>query len=62
MKIDRLKFGRTVNTGNFESVRLDAECDVDEDEDPSEVLEELIKWVKGEINKRRPQEEHDGTA
>lgn len=45
--------GRTINLGNFESVRLDigAEAVVAEDADPAVVYDELRDWVNDRLIK-----------
>lgn len=43
MKITKVSYGRTVNMGNYESVRFDLEARVDETEEWLDVYDELIK-------------------
>lgn len=42
MRIQRLVLGRTINTGNYESVRADMEMEVAVDENPEAVKMELL--------------------
>ncbi len=55
MRITTLTYSRTINMGNFESKRLEATCDVDETENPSEASDDLRNWVLGELTKAKPE-------
>lgn len=45
MKIRLIRYSKTKNIGNYESVRVEAEAEVDDNEDPTAVFEDLKKWV-----------------
>lgn len=45
LKITSVSYGRTVNVGKFESVRLDATADVQTGQTPAEVLETLQAFI-----------------
>ena len=53
MKITELTVsaGRTVNLGNFESLRVDvsARATVDENDDPNALRAEMSAWLKGHV-------------
>jgi hypothetical protein len=55
MKIRSVKvnYGRTINMGNFESMRIDVEfaADIAENESPKEVAEQLRSMAKLEVNR-----------
>jgi hypothetical protein len=44
-KILTVRWGVTINLGNYQSARLDAECWVDGDTGPEEALRQLQSWV-----------------
>jgi len=41
MKITKVNYGRTINMGNYESVRIDLTADIEEGENWREALETL---------------------
>lgn len=45
MKIRRLVLGRTINTGNYESVRCDIEIELDDSDSPLNVRDDLEEQV-----------------
>jgi hydrogenase maturation factor len=53
MKIKTISYGMTINLGNYESVRVDFAAEVDNEESPQEVLNELKKIAKFEEAKIR---------
>ncbi len=55
-RIKRVTYGRTVNMGNYESVRLDLTADVPEDEKWQDVLDDL----RGEMLKLEKQTKKQG--
>ncbi len=58
MRITTITYSRTINLGNFESKKLEATCDVDETENPSEASDTLRLWVLAELSKPKPNENH----
>lgn len=46
MKIDRVSLGRTYNTGNYESLRIELEAELEDGDTVKEVLAELAKTIK----------------
>jgi len=56
IQITQVNYGRTINMGNYESVRLDLTAKVNQGEDYKEVLEEL----KGEILKLEKRTKKEG--
>ncbi len=55
MRITTLTYSRMINMGNFESKRLEATCDVDDTENPSEASDDLRNWGLGELTKPKPE-------
>lgn len=51
MRIFKLQFGRTVNTGNYTSARIDAEMSVGENEDPDEAMDVLRNFIDSQVYK-----------
>ncbi len=45
VRITSVRWGRTVNTGNFSSARLDVEAAVDMGGEPGSTLDQLRAWV-----------------
>lgn len=60
MRITTITYSRTINLGNFESKKLEATCDVDETEDPSEASDALRVWVLAELTKPKPNDGYVG--
>ena len=56
IQITQVNYGRTINMGNYESVRLDLTAKVNQGEDYKQVLEEL----KGEILKLEKRTKKEG--
>ena len=56
IKITKVSYGRTINMGNYESVRIDLTADVPLGEDHQDVIEEL----KGEMLKLEKRTKKDG--
>jgi hypothetical protein len=48
-RITSVRWGRTVNIGNYESVRLDVEAAVPTTGDPESTLDELQNWVSDHL-------------
>jgi hypothetical protein len=46
MKIDRVSLGRTYNTGNYESLRIELEAELEDGDTVQEVVAELAKTIK----------------
>ena len=53
MKIKTIAYGVTHNTGNYENIKLYAEAEVEDWENPEETLNHLRNWVKGQVNQHR---------
>jgi hypothetical protein len=49
MTIVKIEYERIKNLGNYENAKIKAIANVDEGEDPSEVLDDLRQWVKNEL-------------
>lgn len=48
-KITEISYTRTINLGNYESVRVGGTADVDEGEDADVILEMLKDWAYGRL-------------
>lgn len=46
MKIDRVSLGRTYNTGNYESLRIELEAELEDGDTVQEVVAELARTIK----------------
>ncbi len=51
MEIIKVKYGRTINLGNYESTRIDAEADVEKGDEATNVLDSLRNFVLNEAKK-----------
>lgn len=45
MNIKTISYGRAKNLGSYQSERLDVTVEVDDDEDCSEVFEQIKAWI-----------------
>jgi len=48
MQYNRVTYGRTYNTGNYSSERIDIQAEVEEGDDPEAILNVLREWVAKE--------------
>lgn len=48
-RITTVRYGITKNIGNYESLRLDAEMEVSEGQDPAETLVALRLWINEQL-------------
>lgn len=57
-----LTYGRTKNLGNYQSERLDVSAELEETDDPVEVLEELKKFVLTSLYPPEPEQQINDDA
>ena len=50
-KITKITFAQIRNLGDYENMKVCAEADVHESEDPNEVMGKLKKWVSAQLAK-----------
>lgn len=48
MKIKQVSYQRTINLGNYETVRLGAEAELSHDDNPQECYKKLKSWIDSE--------------
>lgn len=58
MKITAITLGRTINVGNYESVRLDLHAVLEEDESLKHALEKLKDEIDSQESKLRKEYDH----
>ena len=46
MQVKEVSYGKTINLGNFESLRTDLKASVDDGEDPKTVIDQLAAEAK----------------
>lgn len=51
MKIKRIGYGCTVNTGNYENKKYYVEADVEDWEDPDQTYSALVDWINQRIKR-----------